>query len=353
MSSGRRLARGPTPAVARAGLLAGATPRHPYAARVNKETRCLDRTELGDVSGHLERKEFFWLDLEDPTPKEIDHLGTLLKLHPLTLGDISTFSERPKREHYEGYVSLVVYGVDVDAKSGGSLLREVHMLISGDWVVTLHPSPFATVDDLRKRLKDAEYRGQLAVTYQILDSVLSTFVPVLDRVDDQIDGIEQSVIERPREESLQGIFSLKRDLIGMRRVITPMRDFFARDADEIAHLPGMTPDDEPYFRDLYDTLVRSSDLVDSYRDLLSGATDMYLSTVANRQGEISKQLTIIATIFLPLSFLTGFFGQNFTFLTGNVLNHTWAFFVLGLGLLVASIAALWVYFRRRGWLTPD
>ena len=118
-----------------------------------------------------------------------------------------------------------------------------------------------------------------------------------------------------------------------------MRDFFARDSDEIAHLPGMKPDDEPYFRDLYDTLVRSSDLVDSYRDLLSGATDMYLSTVANRQGEISKQLTIIATIFLPLSFLTGFFGQNFTYLTGNVLNHTWSFFALGLGLLVASIAA--------------
>jgi magnesium transporter len=132
-----------------------------------------------------------------------------------------------------------------------------------------------------------------------------------------------------------------------------MRDFFARDATEISDLPGMQPDDAHYFRDLYDTLVRSSDLVDSYRDLLSGATDMYLSTVANRQGEIAKQLTIIATIFLPLSFLTGFFGQNFTFLTGHILNHTWAFFVLGLGLLGASIAVLWYYFRRQGWLDPD
>ena len=227
------------------------------------------------------------------------------------------------------------------------------MLISADWVVTLHPSPFGTIDELHKRLQAVEFRGQLALTYEILDTVLSTYVPVLDRVDDEIDEIEQAVIEKPREESLQQIFSLKRDLIAMRRVITPMRDFFARDSDEIAHLPGMKPDDEPYFRDLYDTLVRSSDLVDSYRDLLSGATDMYLSTVANRQGEISKQLTIIATIFLPLSFLTGFFGQNFTYLTGNVLNHTWSFFVLGLGLLVASIAALWFFFRRRGWLTPD
>jgi magnesium transporter len=321
--------------------------------RVKRDTHCLDRTAMGDIAGHLERKEFFWLDIEDPTSQEIQHLGELLKLHPLTLEDISTFSERPKREHYDGYVSLVVYGADVTAASGSSLLREVHMLISGEWVVTLHPSPFASVDDLVKRLKPAGFPGELALTYQILDTVLETFVPVLDRVDDQIDDLEQAVIQKPREELLQQIFSLKRDLIAMRRVITPMRDFFARDADEIAHLPGMEPDDQPYFRDLYDTLVRSSDLVDSYRDLLSGATDMYLSTVANRQGEISKQLTIIATIFLPLSFLTGFFGQNFAWLTGNVLNQTWSFFVLGLGLLVASIAMLWVFFRRRGWLDPD
>jgi magnesium transporter len=317
---------------------------------VNTDTLCLDRADLNDVAGHLERKEFFWLDIQDPTEQEIKHLGELLKLHPLTLEDIRTFSERPKREHYDGYVSLVIYGVDAAAASGQSLLREVHMLISGDWVVTLHPSPFATVENLRKKLKPADFPGELALTYRILDAILSTFVPVLDRVDDAIDDLEQAVIEKPRDESLQKIFSLKRDLIAMRRVITPMRDFFARDADEISKLPGMEPDDEPYFRDLYDTLVRSSDLVDSYRDLLSGATDMYLSTVANRQGEIAKQLTIIATIFLPLSFLTGFFGQNFAFLTNHVLNHAWAFFVLGLGLLVGSIALLWYFFRRRGWL---
>jgi magnesium transporter len=130
-----------------------------------------------------------------------------------------------------------------------------------------------------------------------------------------------------------------------------MRDLFARDTDEISHLPGMEPDDLLYLRDLYDSLVRTSDLIDSYRDLLSGATDMYLSTVANRRGEISKQLTIIATIFLPLSFLTGFFGQNFAFLTGHIQNTTWSFFLLDLGLLVASILGFSVFFRRKGWLS--
>ncbi len=98
----------------------------------------------------------------------------------------------------------------------------------------------------------------------------------------------------------------------MRQVVTPMRNMMARDSDTIAALPGLQSDDRLYFRDVYDSLVRTSELVDSYRDLLSGATDMYLSTVANRQGEVNKQLTIIATIFLPLTFLTGFFGQNFS-----------------------------------------
>ncbi len=314
---------------------------------------CLHRPELAQVPDLLKRQHFFWLDLESPTQDELQQLAADLHLHPLTLEDASAWSERPKREHYEGYVSLVVYGVDASAPPGDPILREVHLIISGDYVVSLHPERFDVLDQLRVRLSAHAVRSEQALIYQILDSVISTFTPTLGRVDDDIDEVEQAVIERPREESLQRIFSLKRDLIAMRRVVTPMRDFFARDADEIAALPGMEPDQTLYMRDLYDTLIRTSDLIDSYRDLLSGATDMYLSTVANRQGEISKQLTIIATIFLPLSFLTGFFGQNFSFLVNDVLNQTWAFWVLGPGLLAVSICLLIVYFRRRGWLSAD
>ncbi len=310
----------------------------------------LDGGDLGRLPELLQSHQFFWLDLHDPKPDQLSRLAESLHLHPLTIEDVSTFSERPKREHYDGYVSLVAYGVDEQAAAGEHLLREVHLLISGDWVVTLHPTPFAVLDELRARVRKQPPARERALVIEILDVVLSSYEPVLDRIDDSIDEIEQSVIERPREESLQRIFSLKRDLIGMRRVVTPMRDFFARDTDEITHLPGMEADDLLYMRDLYDTLVRTSDLIESYRDLLSGATDMYLSTVANRQGEIAKQLTIIATIFLPLSFLTGFFGQNFAFLTGHIQNSTWSFFVLGLGLLAASIAGFWFFFRRRGWL---
>jgi magnesium transporter len=313
----------------------------------------LDASDLDQIAGHLQAHQFFWLDLDDPTHDQITHLGELLHLHPLTIEDVSTFSERPKREHYEGYVSLVVYGVDEHAASGEQLLREVHLLISADWVVTLHPTPLAVLDALRSRARREPLRREQALIFEILDTVLSSYVPVLDRIDEAIDETEQDMIAQPREQSLQRIFSLKRDLIAMRRVVTPMRDFFARDFDEISHLPGMEPDDSLYVRDLYDSLVRTSELIDSYRDLLSGATDMYLSTVANRQGEITKQLTIIATIFLPLTFLTGFFGQNFSFLTGHIEHATWEFFVLGLGLLLASIVGFWVFFRRKGWLVSS
>ena len=311
----------------------------------------LETGDLDKVEQYLKASEFFWLDLHDPDADTLRRVGDLLHLHPLTIQDVSTFSERPKREHFDGYISLVVYGVDEHAAEGEELLRaRLHMLISGQWVVTLHPTPFAVIDDLRSRVRLEPHHREQALIFEILDTIMSSYIPVLNRIDDAIDDVEQSVIDKPREESLQRIFSLKRDLISMRRVVTPMRDFFARDADEISHLPGMEPDDTLYFRDVYDTLVRTSELIDSYRDLLSGATDMYLSTVANRQGEVSKQLTIIATIFLPLSFLTGFFGQNFAYLTGHVQDSTWSFFVLGLGLLLVSTVGFLVYFRRRGWL---
>ena len=104
----------------------------------------------------------------------------------------------------------------------------------------------------------------------------------------------------------------------MRKVVTPQRDLFASSVDQIAELPGLQLDERDYFRDIYDHLIRISDLIDSYRDLLSGATDLYLSTVSNRQNDVMKQLTVIATIFLPLSFITGFFGQNFGFMITHI-----------------------------------
>jgi magnesium transporter len=242
-----------------------------------------------------------------------------------------------------------VFGVDPGAEAGSPLLREVHMIISGDYVISIHRGKFGALTDLRARYHDQPIRSEQFLVYKVLDAITSTFIPVLTRVDDDIDELEQDVIDHASAEDLQRIFSLKRDLVAMRRVVTPMRDMFARDGDRLAELRGLDTDDRFYFRDLYDGLIRVSELVDSYRDLLSGATDMYLSTVANRQGEINKQLTIIATVFLPLTFLTGFFGQNFATLV-KWISAPWVFWVFGIGLLVVSVIGFGIFFRRKGWL---
>ena len=143
---------------------------------------------------------------------------------------------------------------------------------------------------------------------------------------------------------------MKRLLVGMRQVVTPQRDLFASLVGGVAELPGMSVKEERYFRDVYDHLIRISDLVDSYRDLLTGAMDTHVSTVSNRLNVVMKQLAIIATLFLPLSFLTGFFGQNFSWLLNHFLNKNWAFWVFGLGLEAVAVVGLLVMFRRRGWL---
>jgi magnesium transporter len=148
------------------------------------------------------------------------------------------------------------------------------------------------------------------------------------------------------------IFRLRRKLVSLRRIVTPQRDLFARAVDDIANLPGLEAGQRDYFRDIYDHLIRISDLIDSYRDLLSGAMDVYLSTVSNRLNAVMKQLTIVATIFLPLTFMTGFFGQNFGWMVRHI-NSAAAFWLLGVGGVIAAVALMFVLFRRAGYLSKD
>jgi magnesium transporter len=189
------------------------------------------------------------------------------------------------------------------------------------------------------------------VLYRVVDMLVDGYFPVLATFDDQIDELEDEILKAPTEAQLGQLFDMKRSLIALRKVVTPERDVFATLVAGDA-LPGMTPDCERYFRDVYDHLIRVSDLVDSYRDLMTGALDTHLSTVSNRLNVVMKQLTIIATIFLPLSFLTGFFGQNFGWMVAR-LSSLSVFLGAGLGLQVLTVIALMVFFRRRGWLTAN
>jgi magnesium transporter len=311
---------------------------------------CLNSIDEAAIKDHLARDQFFWLDLTAPSSKEIDVLRELFGFHPLALEDAAEFGQRPKLDRYGDYVFLVFYGARDVQSSEANLLREVQMFVAGRYLVTLHQDQLPVLDEQRERLQGVLLHSEQFLLYRVFDALTDSFFPMLSRIDDEIDVLETAVLAGPTDEQLQKLFAMKRQLVAMRKVVTPQRDLFARSIDELADLPGLVLDERDYFRDVYDHLIRISDLIDSYRDLLSNTTDLYLSTVSNRQNEVMKQLAIVGTIFLPLSFITGFFGMNFGWLVTKGITPTWTFFVLGIGSMLATCVLLLRFFKRKGWM---
>jgi len=308
----------------------------------------LDRPRIEQLRS---RGEFFWLDLSHPSPEDIDALGEIFGLHPLALDDTRAFGQRPKLDDYDTYVLLVFYGLALQHEQGEEpALLEVHLYISGDAVVTVRHGHCEELEGVRRRFEQREAGAEQFVVYRILDALTDSFFPVLTHIDDAIDELQEAMIDSPTDEQLHAIFRIRRKLVAMRRVVTPQRDIFARAVDDIADIPGLEAGQRDYFRDIYDHLIRISDLIDSYRDLLSGAMDVYLSTVSNRLNAVMKQLTIVATIFLPLTFVTGFFGQNFGWMVRHI-DSAVAFWGLGVGAVAVASAIMLVLFRRAGYFS--
>jgi magnesium transporter len=314
------------------------------------EVPCFREIDEPRIRSHLQKDEFFWLDLQDPGAKELAQLRDIFGFHPLALEDSEHFRQRPKLDDYGDYVFLVFYGAASQHARRRGLLREVHMFISGHYLITIHRGALPPFDREREQLDGRVLHSEQFLLYRVLDALVDSFFPVLSDMDNEIDNLEAAVLANPSEDQLERLFALKRELLMMRKVITPERDLFATSVDRIAQLPGLEVDERDYFRDIYDHLIRISDLIDSYRDLLSGASDLYLSTVSNRQNDVMKQLTVIATVFLPLGFITGFFGMNFSYLVTHLLSPEWSFFVVGVGSMVATCVGLLFFFRRKGWV---
>jgi magnesium transporter len=285
--------------------LAGEKPeaQTPPGQRASPRT-CVVVHDRGSAEMHFSRETvadllasggFFWLDLDQPDEDDFSILREVFGFHPLAVEDSEHFDQRAKIEDYDDFVFLVVYGASPD-----------------------------------------------------VDGLVDSFFPILADFDDRIDELEDEIFREASDKQLQEIFGMKRLLVGMRKAVSPQRDAFAALMGGVAGLPGLAEGDERYFRDVYDHLIRISDLIDSYRDLLTSAMDVYLSTVSNRLNAVMKQLAVIATIFLPLAWLTGFFGQNFGYLVRSI--GGWETFVgLGVGTELVALAILLALFRRRGW----
>jgi magnesium transporter len=299
------------------------------------------------VRGHLAEGVFFWLDLHRPGRDDLELLDGLFRFHPLAVEDADHFGQRPKIDPFGDFALIVAYGANEDQDG----LVEVHCFFSEHFLVTVHRDSCPPFDDLRRRAaaETAPPAHGVKLLHLVLDALTDSFLPGLSALDDSIDELEDAVLQRPDDAQLQSLFSLKRRLVTWRKVITPQRDMLARLAGGVIELPGMTEDTQRYFRDVYDHLIRISDLIDSYRDLLTGAMDVYLSTVSNRLNETMKRLTIVATIFMPLTFIVGFFGMNFTWMVRQVTGF-WPFFWLALVTQAVTIAVMLLWFRRQKWI---
>jgi len=291
----------------------------------------------------------FWLDLHGVDAEASRVLADTLHIHPLAIEDAEHFGQRPKIDEFDDFTYFVVHG----AAAEGYGTSELHLFLLATGVVTVHHGDCPALHDVQgemdRRHRIDDVSPEVTLLYMIVDGMIDSFFPVLSRFDDQIDELEDDILKKPTEAQLGVLFDLKRSLIGLRKVITPQRDMFAALASGVVELPGLTVEGQRYFRDLYDHLIRIADVVDGYRDLLSGVMDTHVSTVSNRLNVVMKQLTIIATVFLPLSFLTGFFGQNFTFLIGHITGRA-PFLIFGIGLELVTVLILVYFFKKRGWI---
>jgi magnesium transporter len=298
------------------------------------------------VEASVESGSFFWLDLHQPGEEEYAILRDVFHFHPLALEDARHFGQRAKIETFDEYAFLVFYGAapppDVDS------LVEVHCFYSERYLVTVRKDESRANEDLRARYERRPVPAEkpIALLYRLLDSLTDSFFPILADFDERIDEIQDAMTTAPSDDQMHEIFAMRRQLVNLRRAVTPQRDLLGQMLTRGQALPGLDEEAERYFRDIYDHLIRVSDLIDSYRDLLTGALDVYLSTVSNRLNIVIQRLTVIATLALPLIVITGFFGQNFGFLVRHI--NGWPAFV-GYGVVapLALLVTLVLYLRRR------
>jgi magnesium transporter len=309
---------------------------------------------LSNLSGLLqEQRTFVWFDLIDPTTEDLALLQQEFALHPLAVEDAVQAHQRPKIVSYgEGdsaYWFIVVQPAVMTTDK--IIIHEMALFAGRKFLVTVRFSPVYPIDEIDRRWlaqPDGQHCDSGFLLYTILDTVVDGYFPVAERFEERVDALEVALFaDRPRSHDLLlRIFTLKKEGQQFRRAAFPLRDILAPIVR--GDLPLLVEEQKAYFRDVYDHAVRVIDQVDATRDLANSALEVQLSVTANRQNEVSKQLTVIATIFLPLTFITGFFGQNFGVLVGHITGPG-AFWVLGIGTEVVVLALLLIVFKRRGW----
>jgi magnesium transporter len=281
-----------------------------------------------------------WFDVADPASPELDELARRFGLHELQVEDCRHRPQRPKTEEHDHYIFTVLKHIH----DGTELeFDDIDLFLGRDFLISVRSADAAVTEIVRARGAEEGVDRLDRLFYMIVDQVVDGYQPVLDKLADEISEIEDVVLDRPDPETLARIFTLKRKLVEFRRVAGGMREVVN---SLIRRENGIVGDDlDPYFRDIYDHVIRTVDLIETYRDLLSGSLEIYLSAVANRTNEVMKVLTIWGTVALPLVIITGFFGMN--------LRLPWVNSPYGtdyaVALMVISTIAVLVYFKMKHW----
>jgi magnesium transporter len=295
-----------------------------------------------------------WVDFE-ATPAESDEqiLTGVFGFHPLAVDDALQETHVPKVDDWDDYLYIVLSAMYFENKQDSLVEpQELDVFIGKNYIVTHHDQPISALKRVWSACErdDRHLRnGVDNLLYRITDEVVALYMPVVEDIDDEIDKIEDEIFDNPGPEVLERIFTLKRAVLQMRRSLGPQRDVLNRLArDDYAVINTRT---RIYFRDVYDHLVRLHDLTESLRDLISGALDTYLSVVNNRMNDIMKTLTVITTLFMPISFVVGFFGMNYFYPIAQTDQWTNlpSFVVTLLGIILLP-AGMFIWIRRRGWM---
>jgi magnesium transporter len=310
---------------------------------------------LEEVKALLEDTEAtLWMDFEATLPEQDEPiLLQVFNFHPLAVEDALQQSNVPKLDDWDDYLYIVLHSIVFEKDVDGIIQApELDIFLGKNYMVTHHDDNIPALDRVWENiLRDQRHvkNGADRVLWRLMDEVVLSYLPVIEEMDVAIDETEDEVFDKPTPQTLQRIFSLKRSALHLRRVIGPQREVLNRLArDDFAVI---NPSTRVYFRDVYDHLVRMHDITETIRDLVGGALDTYLSVINNRMNDIMKTLTVITTLFMPITFLSGFFGMNF-FQPSYPLD-VWTgmpAFVITLGIFVITPLMMFLWIRRRGWM---
>lgn len=315
---------------------------------------CKEKREIitsiqkGEIKSVLKKDEnLVWVELENPTKDELKFAKETFGLHPLTVEDCVNTNARPKIDQFPSYLFLILHAAGFNEATSKVKTLELNICVGKNFLLTVHMDPIPSLKTAWERTeKNVSIMGQGSdnLLYQVIDSLVDNYFPVIDMLDSRVDKIESEVFSNPSEDTLEQIFSLKNDVLFLRRAISPQRETInlLAKGDHTFINPGTGI----YFRDIGDNLMFILDTIETYRDTLTGALDAYLSNITNKTNEIMKTLTVIATIMMPLTLITGIYGMNFR----NMPELSWKFGYMGAYGLMAMVAiGMLIYFRKNKW----